>query len=421
MTRIVALVAAALALLLAGGCSLLGVPDGASFEVELVRANNVFAGSPVRVLGVDVGTVVAVESPSDRRGAVASIRLDRGRQLPADVTAHVVQGSLLGERFIELDPPYTDGPQLADGAVIPLERTGVPAEFDEVLASLDRFLTALPPEEVDRFVRNAATTLESRGDDLGRTLETTAAAVAALAENDEELVDLVTGVADLSEALGSRDAELRGLLTDYASLAGTLADERDAVDATLAEVARLTVAVGDLLEEHGERLGADVEVLARLGRTLERNRGEIERLVRGQADLFETAERVFDRERNWLPLVNHSSDLPRLVEERLAARFAGLCARIGRDDCADVAFWSSELPVGVCLDPLFPCELPDDEDAELIGLGEALERAIDEVPELADAARSSREEQPAPEGPPPGIVERALDGVAGWLAGEEDA
>lgn len=353
------------------------------FDIELARTHNLFVGSPVKVLGVEVGEVRRLESPQGGETVVATVHVDRDVQVPADATAKLVQGTVLGERFIQVDPPYTGGPTLETGATIPIERTAVPAEFDELLASLAEFLEGLPPEEVDRFLVNVAETLVGQGEQLGRTLESTSEMVEVLRENDDELVDLLVGVADLTETLGSRDAELRALLGDYAQLTGTLSDERDTIDLALAESARLLVEVEDLLSEQGERLGADVEVLTRVGRTIDRNHEELARAIHGQSELYRHAERVFDVDRNWLPLVNQGEDYPRLISERLAHRFAGLCERAGLPDCDSPDFWASELPVRVCLDPLLPCEVPDGEEPG-VAFGEAVGDAIERVPGLKD-------------------------------------
>ncbi len=384
---------------------------GDEFDVELARSHNLFVGSPVKVLGVEVGRVERLVSPEGGETVVATVRVDRDVAVPADATAKLVQGTVLGERFIQLDPAYTSGPRLEAGDTIPIERTAVPAEFDELLASLAQFLEGLPPEEVDRFLVNVAETLVGQGEELGATLETTAEAVAVLHEHDDDLVDLLVGVADLTETLGSRDAELRALLSDYAQLTGTLADERDTIDLALAESARLLIEVEDLLATQGERLGAGVEVLTRVGRTVDRNQHELGRAVRGQAELYRHAERVFDRERNWLPLVNQAEDFPRLISERLANRFAGLCERAGLPDCASTEFWSSEMPVRVCLDPLLPCEIPDGEEPG-VPFAEAVEGAVERVPELEDEIRSPSEpDEVAPDGD--GVLDDAGDALDG--------
>lgn len=98
------LVPAALLVLAALGAACLG-QDEQHFEVELARAHNLFVGSPVKVLGVEVGSVEALQTPAGSEAVVASVSVAPDVEVPADVTARLVQGTVLGERFIQLDPP----------------------------------------------------------------------------------------------------------------------------------------------------------------------------------------------------------------------------------------------------------------------------------------------------------------------------
>lgn len=402
MTRRLASLFLALALLVSG-CGVLGGDDTYAIRAEFDRTFNLFVGSEVRVLGVKVGTVDDIGfTPQDRWVTVTmSVRDDV--RLPADVTARIVQGALLGERFVQLDPPHTEGPQLQADATIPRERTGVPAEFDEILSSLNSFLEDLPPDEVARLVRNAATVVDGRGEQLGQTIDDVAVAVEVLRDNDEEVVALASRLADLNEALATRDAQIGRLIEDWNAFLAELAAERDRIDAALEGVADLSAELGDLLAAHRGDLTSDIRTLTRIGRTAQRNIDRLDLLLLGQSELYRHAQRVFDFEKNWLPLVNHSQDLERIFADRLTNRLSRLCDELGLPECADPAFWEDGMPQQVCLAPLAGCP----GDLEALGgqpldegdgiaptpLAEALRTAIELVPELPDALAEKRERE----------------------------
>lgn len=382
------LVVAVLVLALAGSaCGVLGAGDR-EVGAEFARAFNLFPGSDVRVLGMNVGQVADVTAIEGTGVVTTRLRIAGDVDLPADVRAHVIQGSLLGERFVELEPAYTGGPKLAPGATIPLERTTVPAEFDEILESLNDVLVAIPPDELARLIRNTAALVEGRGDRIGQTLDDVAGAVAALVEADDDLVGLIGQLADLNATLATRTGGIERTLDDYASLMALLADERRTIDAAVSEVAATVLELRTVTEQHAGELDETVEGVTRLGRTLARNLDEIALTLEGQSELFRHAERVFDEEKNWLPLVNHSDDLGRMFQDRLTERFVGLCIRLGREDCAEAAWWEEELPASVCVPGILACrESPTDagEVVDEVTLDEAISRAVARVPELADA------------------------------------
>ena len=89
--------------------------------------------------------------------------------------------NLISARYVELTPAYRrsanpSGPQLHDGAVIPIERTAVPVEWDQVKDQLMRLATDLGPNSkvstpsIARFVDSAANALQGNGDKLRQTL-----------------------------------------------------------------------------------------------------------------------------------------------------------------------------------------------------------------------------------------------------------
>lgn len=370
----------------ASACSVLGGGDRA-IEAEFARTFNLFPGSDVRVLGLNVGRVAEVVAEEGTGVVRTRLLVDPDVDLPADVRAHVIQGSLLGERYVELEPAYTGGPKLPGDATIPVERTSVPAEFDEILESLNDVLAAIPPDELARLVRNTAAIVEGRGERIGRTLDDVAVAVAALHEADDDLVGLIGELAELNATLATRSSGIERTLEDYASLMSLLSEERRTIDAALSEVAATVLELRSITEEHAGRLDETVEGVTRVGRTLSRNLDEIALTLEGQSELFRHAERVFDFEHNWLPLVNHDEDLGRMMQDRLTERLVGLCRRLGRDDCAEPAWWEEELPASVCIPGVLECLVPEG-DADAVDettLDVAIGRAVALVPELAGA------------------------------------
>ena len=95
----------------------------------------VYPGSTVRVLGVPVGTVDAVQ-PDGHGGQGHHDGRSTASRCPAGRKPSWWRRACVSDRYVQLTPAYTGGPQLADGAVIPVSRTAVPVEVDQIYASL---------------------------------------------------------------------------------------------------------------------------------------------------------------------------------------------------------------------------------------------------------------------------------------------
>lgn len=96
--------------------------SGYTFTAEFVSATGIYRGDDVRVMGVTVGRIEAIEPIGDK--VRARLRVDSGQPIPADAKAVIMSPNLVSSRFIQLAPTYTGGPQLASGATIPVSRTG---------------------------------------------------------------------------------------------------------------------------------------------------------------------------------------------------------------------------------------------------------------------------------------------------------
>lgn len=103
-----------------------------------------YVGDDVRVVGVDVGRVTAIAPQGDRM----RVELKLAREVPVaeDAKAVIVAQSLVSARFVQLTPAVTDGADaLNDGAEIPLDRTAVPVEWDQIKEQLAGLPTLWAP------------------------------------------------------------------------------------------------------------------------------------------------------------------------------------------------------------------------------------------------------------------------------------
>src|ERR1700687_4104595 len=93
-------------------------------------ANALYAGDKVQIMGFRVGAIDKIEPAGDKM-KVTFHYLSKYK-VPANASAVVLNPTLVASRTLQLEPVYKGGPLLADNAVIPIERTQVPTEFDQL-------------------------------------------------------------------------------------------------------------------------------------------------------------------------------------------------------------------------------------------------------------------------------------------------
>ena len=363
------------AVLIASACSP-GGDDQRTFTAEFSRAVQVFPGNSVRVLGVTVGRVVEVENGSD--SVAATIRIDDPEiSLPADVNATIVPVSLLGERYIQLFPAFEGGPKLEDGATIPVSRTSVPVEQDELLRSLQDYFGALDPEKVADFVTTTAGVLRDNGEALNDLIHSGSSVIGTLSDKRDTLARLITEFESLTNTLLTRQATIERVIHSYNAVASTLNTNRDALEGTITGLNEASVQLASLLIDHQGPLDSDIDALTRTARTLADNVNTFARTGKWADRLFTAASKAVDFDRQWLRLGNQGSPLVELLEYRLRDRLVGVCLRLEIEDCAVPGYWSRQFPDMFCFQDSCPQGGPKD-------LGKAIEEVLNNLPDEVD-------------------------------------
>ena len=399
----VRLLAATLALLLLlSGCSLLGQegePD-IVLTATVERSANLFVGSEVRVLGLPVGEVTAIEPQGDT--VEVEMAIDGERDYPADVTVRLTPLSLLGERFVALDPAYTGGPTLQTGAHVPMERTGIPAEVDEVLRSFEEFLQALDGDALAELIDVLSDTLDGNGEGLNELVASGSETVRVLADSSVDLNQVVRDLAELNETIATREETIGDTLRTTSTTLRNLQEDRDLLIAALNELQRSVAELQPIVSEHGDPLVRDLDTLATTLGTVDRNLERIGTAFFGAQRLFTTAGRIIDYENARLPLDDEAGVLAASVNDRVEERLIGLCLRLDLGGCDTLQDVLDLLP-DLCL-PLL-CSAGD--SGEALTLPEAIGIALRSLPEedraaiaadVADRQEAVAESQP-PESP----------------------
>ena len=157
----------------------------------------------------------------------------------------------MAARYVQLTPAYRDsGPVMPDGAVIPVERTAVPVEWDEVKTQLMRLATDLGPKSgvsgtsVGRFIDSAANALETAtATSCGRHLAQLSGVARILANGSGNIVDIIKNLQTFVTALRDSNVQIVQFNNRLATLTSVVNDSKSDLDAALTN---LSTAVGEV-------------------------------------------------------------------------------------------------------------------------------------------------------------------------------
>ena len=350
----------------ASSCAL--VPEGGTYEVTAFfpRAVSLYEEGAVQVLGLPAGEITEVEVVGDQ--VRVRMAIDEDIPVPVDVKAAIVPQSLIGERRVQLFPPFQEGDDvITDGHVIDIQDTIVPVEPDEALAALKEFLDSLDPNGVGRLIDNAATTLDGQGENLGAALDELSTLVGNFEANDDDIISIAERFDDFTSTLLRREGQLAQALDDFAVVAEVLADERESIELLVRSLADLSGDGLDLVSEHAVRLRTDIAIVTRLARSIDTNLAGVQDVIDGSRGIIDGLTDAYNPRLNALDLRNSFSPL---VSEALSPIFdsigldlpcipidtvcpeGGLGSLEGGGDAVDSELVTPETPVGDILEVL---------------------------------------------------------------------
>jgi phospholipid/cholesterol/gamma-HCH transport system substrate-binding protein len=250
------------------------LPWSHGYEIKAVftTAENIRVKSPVRIAGVDVGTVTGVQhltsnSPDyeaatgnshppkktapGQQAAIVTMEInDNGRPINEDATFKIRPRLFLeGNMFVDLQPGSPTAPEAPDGYTFPLTQTASAVQLDQVLSTLQGNVR----QNLQTFLQEFGDALTKYGGANGfRTYYATSPGAnrytaevnqALLGTEPNDLSNLVKNLDSTVQALDADQTGLQNLITNLRIVTGSFAAQHQALASAISELPR-TLAVG---------------------------------------------------------------------------------------------------------------------------------------------------------------------------------
>jgi phospholipid/cholesterol/gamma-HCH transport system substrate-binding protein len=215
--------------------------DAFTVTAEFDDILNIVPKSPVMVDDVTVGEVTDVERVGWH--AKVTLRVRKDVELPDNAIAEIRQVSLLGEKYVALEPPPQGASteRLGDGDNIPLSATGRNPEVEEVLGALSFLLSGGGVAQLGTITTELNKVMDGRQANLRHLLGSLTDVVGTLDDQKADIIRALESVSSLTATL-NKEKETVGRALDVAGPAvKVLADQHDELVAMLSALDRLGV------------------------------------------------------------------------------------------------------------------------------------------------------------------------------------
>ncbi|WP_068055792.1 MCE family protein [Nocardia xishanensis] len=201
--------------------------------VQLTATGGLYPHANVAYRGTNVGKVQEVLLTPE--GVEAKLTIDSDYKIPSDVDAWVRSVSAIGEQYVDLIPAENPkGGNLADGAVIPQERTKLPQDVGTLLDQTDRLLSSVADTRLRQVIDEAFRAFNGAGPDLQRFIDSASLLVQEAQNSSEPTKKLIEQIGPLLDTQIRSDAAIRSWTADLA----TVTDQLRAHDPALTNILR---------------------------------------------------------------------------------------------------------------------------------------------------------------------------------------
>jgi phospholipid/cholesterol/gamma-HCH transport system substrate-binding protein len=244
---------------------------GCTISADFPDSGGIFTNAEVTYRGVTVGKVGQLKLLDN--GVRVNLKLTNctDPKIPVSAAAQVSNRSVIGEQYVNLIPPDSDGPYLSGGQIIPMSRNKLPVATQALLTNLDNLVRSVNTQQLQVAVSELGKAFNNQGPALSSLLDSMNKLLEAAQRNLPETLALIK-LADkvlqtqldqapamtswahslnlLSQQFKASDPDLRGLLAngpaDLGVVAKFVTDNQTDLGVTFANLA----ATGQLLVRH---------------------------------------------------------------------------------------------------------------------------------------------------------------------------
>lgn len=268
-------VAVVLGLVLLGVRSLGGAPE---YHVRLRHAAGLEPGDDVRVAGLRVGEVRAVEA--DRDQVEVTFALDEAPPdlgVTEDSRVEVKLLSILGQRFLALSPGR--GAALADGATIAVEHAVDSYTIERFWLESTPQVESLDLRRIQQAVDVLATDLEVTPDALRDAVDGIAGVSAMVTGREQQIDNLLSSTRAVTSLVLEQTDELDRVMTNGTAVMLMIQQRKETLRVLLRDAHRFVTGLSAVVRQSAPQLAPALRDLRTVLKVLQQHRAELDRTM----------------------------------------------------------------------------------------------------------------------------------------------
>lgn len=221
------------------------IGGGDTYYASFKESSGLKPNDEVRIAGVRVGKVTAVELVGDH--VKVSFKIKTDSKFGTETRAEIKVKTLLGAMFLALMPE--GGGQLKSGATIPEDRTKPAFEVVAAFSGLAERAEDINLPDLTKSLNVLAEATANTPEELKSTLAGLSALSANVAARDDQVSQLLTNLQKVSGVLSDRNQDIVALMKDSDVLMRALVARRESVHTLLVSTSKLSTELTALVQQ----------------------------------------------------------------------------------------------------------------------------------------------------------------------------
>lgn len=248
---------------------------GATYRAQFSESAGLKPSNEVRIAGVKVGKVTAVELDGDKVEVAFKVR---DAWVGDQTTASIQIKTILGQKYLALDPRGSETLDARD--TIPLERTTSPYDVLDAFGDATTTLDAIDVPQLAQSMETLSEAFSGTPADIRASLDGVSRLSQTIGSRDQELRKLFAATAGTSKVLADRNAEFTQLIGSAGLLLGELNSRQQAISQLLTGTQRLSQQLTGLVKDNEAQIGPALEQLRGVVQILQNHNADLDRSIK---------------------------------------------------------------------------------------------------------------------------------------------
>jgi phospholipid/cholesterol/gamma-HCH transport system substrate-binding protein len=211
--------------------------------------------------------------------------------LTRGTTLTVRYKDLVGNRYLEINPPAGPASPLPDGAVIPGSRTQPALSLDALFNGFQPLFQGLQPAQINQLTGELIAVFQGEGGTIDTLLASIGSLTSTLANRDQVIGQVIGNLNAVLGTVRAHDNQLSDLVTQLQQLISGLAADRGPIGQSLGNIAGLAGNLAGLLGAARPGIAGTVHQTDRLATVLNANSANLNSQLQALPGLYQLLNR----------------------------------------------------------------------------------------------------------------------------------